>query len=718
MAKWLSPPAEAWRSDPQRDFLAFHLLALARALLNTYFEDDPEETAYAAWRHDKHRRKGKKDDTLLIDDRDDDPEHGSLLLTALPVADTFRLELKHANFAADVAIGYDVDEGIMRSAHIEHFRGQVTAAVAAAAHWMDEMMESELEELDDLAGMLADLGPDDDDEAEQPDGPDDVTEDDRRAVNDMAKRLRKRLGGADSVELTEDDLAWLDSEPQCLWPILDGAVAAATARKRDEKMLNAWHLLLGEQLTLIRYRAERGRDWAKPMLDAYQDRLIRIAEEKTLTHHDLMPLVTALGSARVEVNRALSEALVGAGPGLPASVHPKQALDQLVRPLIDEMASQVTSPFDVIEAMNETAAVMPVEIRCFMAHELALSPHPVMRDTVPLILLDANEDVRRAAALALDQTAALDTLSPVSLRRAIAVRNWIPEADRGALDQAIRKARTKGVQPAQWEAVQDYATRVSPIDGSGAQSIVFTGKSGRTGLFAGLLLKQGFGIRDAWCSLDTPRRDITSAVANLQRRVASPEIDHAFVDIAVQNAIAAGVVHAHPPEPPLLQIAEATRGADWKDRALDVGAESERLFEELPPEQRTEAAMNASLARTRVWMKNNPMTEPWFEDDAEVNDLLGTMRREPAATASRALLDGPMNARRGIWAERFLLTALWARAAKPGQPPALGTGARAIAWPDLVVLANQVLSARPLFDIPVMQEIAARTVVAARSGRL
>jgi hypothetical protein len=39
-----------------------------------------------------------------------------------------------------------------------------------------------------------------------------------------------------------------------------------------------------------------------------------------------------------------------------------------------------------------------------------------------------------------------------------------------------------------------------------------------------------------------------------------------------------------------------------------------------------------------------------------------------------------------------------------------------VTWRDLVVLAHEVLSGRKLGDIPVMAEIAERTVIAARSG--
>lgn len=349
-----------------------------------------------------------------------------------------------------------------------------------------------------------------------------------------------------------------------------------------------------------------------------------------------------------------------------------------------------------------------------MAHELALSPHAVMRETVPLLLLDASAEVRRAEALALEQGAAPDTLSPVSLRSAITVRNWIPEADRAPLDQAIRKARSKGMKPAQSEAVGQNIVRASPVDGSGAQSVVFTGKSGRVGLFGGLLLKLGFGIRDAWCDPETPRRDIAAAVADLQRSVAAPEVERSYIDIVVQKAIAATIGNGRMPGAPLLQIAEAVNASDWKARAPDVAEEVEHLFGELPPEQCSVTAAGASMGRGRIWMKCSSLTDSWFEDNAEVDDLLGGLRKQSLEHAARVLLDGPLGHRRLSWAERFLLVALWARAVKPGQPAPLGSGARAITWRDLAALAPEVLSPRPLHEIPVMVEIAEQTV---RAGR-
>ena len=726
MAKPDSQPAPAaWRTDIQADFLAYQLLRMARATLSDYFDDDPVEQEYsAALRRELGRKRGGR--SWLLQDWDDHPERGKLQLVAQPYANVFSLNVTHAQFTADLNVTYDIDLAELESAFIADFQGNVATAITEARFWADELTDFGLDDLDieeaELEGMMADFGSeDDDDDEEEPDqlpgAPPKDTWANREHVGQMARDLSRNVRDDEPLELPEDDQDWLEATPQSLGSILEINVDAASAKPRDDKLIAASLAILTHQLELIRYRAERGHQWASKMLDDYQEGVRDLAEAKVLDNHeDLFAMVAALGHAKVPIKPELSEALMGSGPELPESVPPEQALDLAVRPLIDELARSVTSPFEVMEAMSETAAVTPPALRCFMAHELALSPHAIMRDAVPLMLLDADAEVRRAAALALDQIAVPETLSPVSLRRAIALRNWIPEADRAPLDQAIRKARVKGVQPAQWEQAAELAQRASAIDGSGAQSMLFASRTGRSGLFAGLLLKQGFGIRDAWCNRDMPRREIASMVAEVQRKVVVPEVERSYIDIAVQHGIALGVAANNLPDPALLEIAEAVNGTDWKDRRIDPDAETERLFAELPAAQRNAGAVTASLQRCAGWMRNDALWDSWFEDDAEVRQAIAAARQLDVTAAAQGLLEDVLDRRRNEWAERFVLTALWAQAVKAGQPPPLGSGSRAATWRDLVVLAHEVLSARPLCEIPVMAEIAERTVIAARSG--
>ncbi|HVC59488.1 MAG TPA: hypothetical protein VND19_03855 [Acetobacteraceae bacterium] len=722
MADSVFPPdRDAWRDDPRADFLGYQLLRLARAALSRQFGDDSMEAEYnTSLRRELRRKRGGK--AWLLRQWDDHPEHGTLRLSAQPVANTFSLAVAHADFTADLTVIYDIDLAELDSAGITHFQGSAAAAIDGARFWVDELTDYGLDGLDldeaDLEEMLADAGLADAEDADDaPGAPPEDTIEDRRQVERMARALSRQVQDDEPPELAEPDHQWLEAVPQSLWPILDGAVSAAIAKPRDAKLFAAWLAMLNHQLELIRYRSDRGHKWAIGMLDQYQEQVKDLAAAKALDNHeDLFSLVAALGHAKVPVKPELSEALMSSGPSLPDSMAPAEVLDRAVRPMIDELARHVTSPFEVMEAMGEAAAVTPPALRCFMAHELALSPHAVMRDAVPLMLLDADAEVRHAAALALEQSAAPDRLSGASLRRAIALRNWIPEADRAALDQAIRKARMKGVQPAQWAPAPDLAWRASAIDGSGAQSMLFASRSGRSGLFAGLLLKQDFGIRDAWCNRATPRREIASAVAEMRTKLVVPDVERSYIDLAVQHGIALGVAASHLPDAALLEIAEAVSGADWKDRRIDAAAEIGHLFGELPAEQRSAGAIAGSLLRSVGWMREDGLWDSWFEDDAEVRESLAAARQQDVGAAARRLLEGVMAQRRDVWAERFLLTALWARAVKAGQPAPLGAPARAVTWRDLVVLAHEVLSERKLGDIPVMAEIAERTVIAARSG--
>jgi hypothetical protein len=715
----MSDPAASasWRNDPLADFLVFQLVRLAGVTLGQHFEGPAPEKSYKTWLRRETRRKSGGTPTVL-ETWDDHPEYATLSLTAQPTANTFFLTLSHPDFTAEILATYDVEITEVQRASVRHFHGDIARAIEGAGNWFNEFIEIDNDDLDITEDgwdeMLRNArASDDDNEDEASNGPPDDTPADRRRLQRMASTVSRRVHDDIPPQLSDADETWLAMTPQTLRPMLEGAVAAALKKPRDKLLLTAWVTMLAYQLEQVRYQSERGHDWAVAMLADYQRRLLDLANGEKLAHEDLFSLAAILGHAKVPVDPMLSEAVMGAGSADVPSMPLDQALQQGVRPLIDELARNVSSPFELMEALGESAAVTPAVLRSFIAHELALSPHAVMRDSVPLMLLDREPEVRLAAAQALDQMAA--TMPPQALRRAITLRNWIPEADRPPLDQAIRKARAKGVQPAQWDPPRDIAHRASPCDGSGAQSLLFASRTGKTGLFGGLLLKQGFGIRDAWCSRDMPRREIGSAVAAAQHELVIPEVEQSYTDLAVQHCIAVGVAAGHMPDPALLDIAEAVGGSDWKGRSVDVPAETEQLLAAFPAEQRTPAAVAASSRRMRGWMDTNPLSDSWFEDDAEVRSVLESTTRDDIADAAGKLLDGPLEQRRAVWAERFLMTALCARAVKPGQSPLLGNAGRGVTWRDLVVLAHTVLSETNLRDIAVMVHIAERTVAAGRA---
>ena len=82
--------------------------------------------------------------------------------------------------------------------------------------------------------------------------------------------------------------------------------------RRDEALITACRWLLANQLELIRYRLERGHDWARAMLDAYQEKLIALVQAKTVPEADWFELVNLLKVAKVPIRPEMAEALAQA----------------------------------------------------------------------------------------------------------------------------------------------------------------------------------------------------------------------------------------------------------------------------------------------------------------------------------------------------------------------------------------------------------------------
>jgi hypothetical protein len=281
-----------WQSVPERDFLAFRLICLAELYLNTYFADPAGTEAYQRpSRRASGRHKGPR--PLATWKRDG----ATLTLSSLPDAEGLRVDLCSARFNAVLSLHYLPEEAELRAATVEQFNGDIQAAITVATEWLNDesdlpdetMLKAALEELADFppvsaAGTgAADKTTPSDPSASAPPPPTAAdTRDVKALVRSVAAEIRRN--GQPSLEAASQ--GWLETRPQSLWPLFDAAVAAGTARKRDEAVMTACHWLLANQLELIRYRLERGHDWAREMLDAYQEKLVALARAQTMPDAD------------------------------------------------------------------------------------------------------------------------------------------------------------------------------------------------------------------------------------------------------------------------------------------------------------------------------------------------------------------------------------------------------------------------------------------------
>ena len=553
----MTTPASAhapssWRGDPERDFVIYQLIEMARHVLDEYFSDDERVAEYQAR---GRRTKGRKQKAAASKPEALERWHGAadstLVLLAHQDKMRFSIKVEGEHFKAEVALTYDPESGELLAATVAEFEGDTSSVLAVAISLMDELSDPDLDEndLEDLLlSEIASRFPASNSKGAA--GPAAATAQDAKQVDQLARGLVSGLARDKRLVLDAMDQAYLEANPQSLWPILDGLVAAfQDAERREENLIAAYQWLLANQLELIRYRTERGWTWADKMLDEYQDRISEIAKSDHLSPGDLFSLAAALTDAKIPVDPKVGEAFFRVDPGTVRAEPSPELLRAEVQPLIDQLG-EAPDPFVVIEGLSEAVGFMPAEFRAFLAQEFALSPYPVLRDAVPLMLLDSEAVVRRAVAAVLEQTAAADTLSPAALRRTIILRNWIPEDDR-----AVRKARAKGVICAQWNAPPKLSILALPIDGSGANGLILTTKPGKTGLFGGVLLKQNFGLRDVWCDRDKPRHEIGQAIAGILEDTAAIEVERHYLDLALQHHLAIGLSNGRLPTPALLAIA-------------------------------------------------------------------------------------------------------------------------------------------------------------------
>jgi hypothetical protein len=245
----------------------------------------------------------------------------------------------------------------------------------------------------------------------------------------------------------------------------------------------------------------------------------------------------------------------------------------------------------------------------------------------------------------------------------------------------------------------------SMIDGSGAQSLIAHSRTGKRGLFAGLLLRHGTGVVEAWADRDLSRTKINKMLREAQLSGLLCPVERAYVDRMVQHAIGTGLEQGSVPPEGLLEIAELIGGTEWRDRRLDIKHEIDRMFADLSPAARTTAAVGAAMRDATGWMATDELISSWFEDGPQVQEALSPLPRTNRTGLMNVTLSQILPPTRERWTERFLLMALWCEAVGD-----VGQHSRAI---DYLLVAQALTTDMSMADIPAMQIIATHTVNAA-----
>lgn len=677
------------------------LIETAESFLSEHFFDPDAEAAYKEKLGAERQRMGEslvlQEQTFSVRGSD-----CTMRLSALRTWTMFRVSFDHKEFGAAIEGSWSFDLQELQKPRVINRRGSrrvwEDALDEIDEFWLDEMSDA------DMDALLGDDDPDEDDADDllldlNPAEPPPATGTDRARVKAIAKRLARN----DNQPLSTEDRQWLQDTPQVLPVITEALIAAAKEHGVADPLVSAYGVMLTLELEYVRYRQDRGWDWADDMLEDFQHRLLAFANEGG-DPALFMAMGHALSEARVPVSEDMQKALSDAGlrdDELIASGD----LQEATREMLSELASQLDTPFEVVETLNRMDAIMPADARSVLADILASAEQEMMRDAAAILLLDRSPEVRKSVVAALTNALPRHPMSSATLRRLIAIRGWLPEAEREPVDELIRKARLAGIEIGAWpKPLPDTEYHATMIDGSGAQSLLIVSRGTSKGCFRALLLRHGDGIVDAWQEEDLSRGRLNKMLRGTQEEVPSIKVSRDYIDMMVQHAIGSSVAKDSVPPDMFLQIAEGLNGSDWKARRLDIPAEARRLFEALPEADRSESAVERNLGEARDSLLGADVLTTWFEDGPKVHAVMKGAARGNADKLINAILDDVLEEHRMQWAERFVLMGMWCQAAPDAKQRRMARG--------LITTAVALVDNRPLAEIPAMLMIAAQTVTA------
>jgi hypothetical protein len=293
-------------------------------------------------------------------------------------------------------------------------------------------------------------------------------------------------------------------------------------------------------------------------------------------------------------------------------------------------------------------------------------------------LLDPSGQVRSAAADGLSDRLQAGRLSTGVLARLTMMRSWLTdEAVRDRVDALVRDTLRKGVgQPNRDVAPKVHRVIASMVDGSGAQSMAAAVQSSGSRHVAVVLLKQGFGVKDAYvvpCASATEQRRI---MAGITEDIEAYDVPRDYLAQAIGLALSEGLERGMAPVPGLVDVAQSCALTGLRP----IPAALEDILVLADPEARVAGlsvqARGSLIMSSKHWEEDYPMLSSWFEDsDETVEALEGARSRAALQRGMWRILEG----RRQHWAMIIARNALLLAAAGKDDADAFTAVAAALA---------------------------------------
>lgn len=534
------------------------------------------------------------------------------------------------------------------------------------------------------------------------------TKEELRRAETLVEGIAQRIKAGESDKVGRDLKGLIENQPQIAFALLHLLVTSYGAKrpqKDPEPEYEAVMGLLEEALTQIRYSVDRKRPWAMEAAERIQKAM---AEKAFCVEMDVRvqrDLLQALYTSKLELHPSIltkSEELASYYGRFTTRKGPpdfKQLFDKLADGGPD-------NPFHLYELIMADLQTMELEAQAYAVWGMLQSGNPLILEVACLMLLHPQKDLRILIPRVFEQSGKIGSLTPVILRRMIGLRNWLPREERPSVDGLIKEARLARIECAPMPGVQSIETYASFFDGAGMQMVWGFRQKTRGYDMAGVLVKQGQGIRDTWRDPNCTKAQKMSFLRDIGSESGTFQVEPDYLDRLVSHFLWVGQESGNPPPPGLLQAAETLNSEYWQPRALDFYQEIKAIMDEMPPATLQPGAIEKALKESRTW-PDLPFGKSWFEDDARVDELVRknmkqTLNRSRKVAKTRDwILREILEEKRQVWGERLFWMTLFGHLAK---------GRSRLPWQSFLFVAQSLLSDKPLKEIPLMEAVAERSV--------
>ncbi len=448
--------------------------------------------------------------------------------------------------------------------------------------------------------------------------------------------------------------------------------------------------VLTAALDEARMADENGQRKGRAFLDAMRDAVAGL--DTALTSGAALSLSSSWVRAGLTPPPTLAHAITPEGPNAFADTG---ALPDLSDEMFDEIFQRFTeigkqSVSALLELLDELLPTLPSGTRSVFIRKLAAQAEPLCGEAAVALLLSTDASVREGARAGLALRQKAGNLSQNLFFRMTLIRSWIQDPDTlHGLDGIIRAALKSGTKaPGQSAKPKIHRVVSCMVDGNGTQSISMAIQSGSRRTLAMVLLKQGFGVKEAFtipCTSATEQKQMITGIAG-QAQAFEVTPDYAFT--ALGWALADGQSNGIMPAAGLLDVLETAGFAELRPQTADIADIAAAADPEGAVSALSVRASGSLIMASEHWPDRFPVSGSWFEDSDAALDAI-----ESATTCNSMTrrLWQYLETRRDFWAMIFARNA------------ALLMAARDSAGPEFVAVAQAILESRPLKKTPIMQ---------------